>query len=376
MHVFIQSIIGQILFGSYIAFRGGQAIPSSKLRKAFYGLLLAEFLFFLVGFSFRSVLSKEAMAVMINVTGTWYFASIYISMAIFAVNLVRRMAKKRFQRMEEQCYCRLKAFLFVAIAIGTSLLIVKGYFNVLHPIVRHYTVRLNKPLGNGQKRIRLLFMSDLHFSEAVTGRYARNIVELSNRQQADILLVGGDIFDYWADFGYRDSIPQRMASIDAPLGKYYVMGNHDYRANVAEKKAWVSLVDGILLIDSIAYPKQVPFVLIGRDDATQKKRSSLKGLTQQIDSIYASFPRVLLEHQPVELDSLPVHGVDLALYGHTHNGQVWPFGWLVRLAFEKTWGYLNKKGTHIVVSSGAGAAGPAIRIGTRSELVVIDLIGG
>lgn len=51
MHVFVQSIIGQILFGSYIAFRGGQAIPSSKLRKTFYGLLLAEFLFFLVGFS-------------------------------------------------------------------------------------------------------------------------------------------------------------------------------------------------------------------------------------------------------------------------------------------------------------------------------------
>lgn len=375
MRVFIDAITAQILFNLYVGYRGCQALPNKVARILFRSLLITEVLLYLTGFFFHSYMSKDVMTVIMKITGTWYFALIYIFLITIALNLLRRLFRKRIRKWSKSQYRLVKLFFFICTGLFVGGLILNGYLRVLHPKVRHYRVETARPLGDGRDSLRILFVSDLHFSETIGRKHIEKLQALCNQQKADILLVGGDIFDYWSDFGYRDSIPQLISSIHAPLGHYYVMGNHEYRADTEQKKKWVTgPAKGTLLIDSIVYPGNGLFSLIGRDDAYEAHRPSLSELIAEIDSSCVDLPRILLEHQPVQLDSLPGHRIDLALYGHTHHGQVWPFVWVVRAAYEETWGLVRKGSSTAIISSGAGAAGPAIRIGSHSEIVVIDWV--
>ena len=64
---------------------------------------------------------------------------------------------------------------------------------------------------------------------------------------------------------------------------------------------------------------------------------------------------------------------DLALYGHTHNGQLFPANLLINTMYELGHGYKKKEDTHCYVSSGLGLSGPQYRIGTISEIVILNL---
>ena len=70
------------------------------------------------------------------------------------------------------------------------------------------------------------------------------------------------------------------------------------------------------------------------------------------------------------------NGIDLQLSGHTHNGQFWPFNYLVKSMFELSWGYKQKGNSQFYVSSGYGSWGPPVRIGSQSEIVIIEIGNG
>lgn len=379
MSVFLESIVGQLLLNPYIMWRGAQALPTKWLRLLFRLLIMLELMLFFTGYLFHLVLPKDVMAFIITVTGTWYIVSFYMAALVALINLIRKADKRfnhgrLFEGYSRAAHQGIRVALFVFVTAVMTLFTIDSYRRVLHPVVRYHTIPWQFPQGETRQRVRILLLTDLHLSETIKPTHVRNWHKLIQAQQADLLLVGGDIFDFWSYFGYKKDIQQLISQIHAPLGKYFVMGNHEYRADTEQKKRWIQEVGGTLLVDSVAYPAGPLFALIGRDDDTQRHRKPLKRLVQQIDSQYIRAPRVLLEHQPVQLDSLPKYDINLALYGHTHNGQVYPFTWLVRAAFEHAWGYYSKQNSHVIVSAGLGAAGPAMRVLTRSEIVVIDLV--
>jgi predicted MPP superfamily phosphohydrolase len=80
-----------------------------------------------------------------------------------------------------------------------------------------------------------------------------------------------------------------------------------------------------------------------------------------------------LDHQPLGLNESALQGVDLQLSGHTHRGQMWPLNYIVSAFFELGYGHMKKMNTHFIVSSGFGIWGPRVRIGSRSEVLIIDL---
>ncbi len=92
--------------------------------------------------------------------------------------------------------------------------------------------------------------------------------------------------------------------------------------------------------------------LDGRDDAT---------------------PAVLLAHQPVMVHRAQAAGVDLQLSGHTHGGQLWPFDYAIRLDQPSVEGLSRYGDTQLYVTSGAGYWGPAMRVGARPEVTVVEL---
>ncbi|HML84696.1 MAG TPA: hypothetical protein PKE52_06010, partial [Bacteroidales bacterium] len=88
-----------------------------------------------------------------------------------------------------------------------------------------------------------------------------------------------------------------------------------------------------------------------------------------------SKPIVLLDHQPFNLNDAKVINADIQISGHTHHGQLWPFGYITKAIFELSSGYLKKGNTHYFVSTGFGTWGPPVRTGNRPEIIVIDLLG-
>lgn len=380
MHVYLQAILGQVILNFYILKRGRHALPYLWQRQVFSALILGEFALYLFGFALHNVLPHGVMRTIMVITGTWYFMAVYISLALVLIDLVRILIriftkKKIRQHIQPVHYRRIKSYLFAAVSVVFGIMITWGYQTVRHPIITPQRYQLDAPLGAGYDSLRIAVLTDIHISETITRPYIERMVEMVNEQHPDIVLVGGDIFDYWSHYGYRNDIPDLMQKIAAPLGVYYVMGNHDYRADIEKKKEWMTKeTGGILGIDTVMYPGDA-FALVMRDDADEApNRASLSEVVSQIDSTHASLPRILLEHQPRDLELLPLNDIDAAFYGHTHNGQIYPFTLAVRGAFEISWGHLRKGKSNIYVSSGFGAAGPAIRIGTKSEIVVVDLI--
>ena len=81
----------------------------------------------------------------------------------------------------------------------------------------------------------------------------------------------------------------------------------------------------------------------------------------------------MMDHQPVEFDEASDSGIDLLLSGHTHRGQLFPANLITRLIFENHYGHLKKDRLHSIVTSGFGTWGPPLRIGSRAEIVEINL---
>ena len=201
-------------------------------------------------------------------------------------------------------------------------------------------------------------------------RLQKRIVKMSNAQPPDLVVIAGDIIDYESRFAENAHIEDDLRQLKAPLGVYGIYGNHEYRANRFAKFRWFAKTGITFLVDSVVSPDST-FTLIGRDDfVNHANRMTLHSLMKAVDN---SKPTIVLEHQPWSFDELAMNHVDLGLYGHTHNGQLWPYPLLLKFIYECPYGYYKKGTTQFYVSSGIGIAGAPYRVGTISELVVLHI---
>jgi len=102
----------------------------------------------------------------------------------------------------------------------------------------------------------------------------------------------------------------------------------------------------------------------------QKKRASLDELTKNLDP---SMPLFVISHEPDHLSDYNAHGVDIVLSGHTHAGQFFPLTIVQPFVWENYWGMKMIDSMYSFVTSGIGVYGPDIRVGTNSEVMVIDV---
>lgn len=185
----------------------------------------------------------------------------------------------------------------------------------------------------------------------------------------DIILIAGDLFDRNLHSVERQHMDEDLRQLKAKYGVYAIFGNHEYYGNITDAAEIINrsgiklLRDSVVTIDS-------SFVLIGRDDLTNRKRKPLKELVAQTDK---SMPSILLDHQPAHLNEAEENNIDLQISGHTHNGQIFPINKIVARIYELAHGYKKKGNTNIYVSSGLGLWGAPIRLGTQSEIVKIRL---
>jgi len=260
-----------------------------------------------------------------------------------------------------------------AIVLAAGILVL-GSLSARYAKVTNYTVSIEKPLPrNG---LRVILISDIHIGSMVHKKELKRIVSGINALKGDIVLIAGDIIDRNLDVYKRENLNEELSAINAPLGVYAVPGNHDYfggdlnglKQCLADGGVKMLVDESVLVNDS--------FYVIGRNDFSVGRRGTgRKTLIELTAGIDASLPVIVMDHQPLNLGEAEAAGMDIQVSGHTHHGQIWPGPLITRRIYEDDYGLLYRGKTAIVVTSGCGTWGPPLRIGTRSEIVCIDLRG-
>ena len=249
-----------------------------------------------------------------------------------------------------------------------AIIFILGTFNAWSPVVKYYDITIQKETE--REDLTILMASDFHLNNLIKNNHLQRFVDINKAINPDIVLLPGDIIDNAVGPYLHHQLGDIMKEIQAPMGVYATMGNHENYGNdipviIEElKKAGITVLeDETRLIND-------EFYLVGRKDFQDSNRAPLEELIQDIDQ---EKPIFLLEHQPVQLDIAEQNGIDLMVSGHTHRGQLFPGNLLTEKIFENAYGHLQKNNLHSIVSSGFGFWGPPLRIGSRSEVVVLHV---
>lgn len=268
-------------------------------------------------------------------------------------------------------------------------------------VVTRYRIRTPAPWPAG-RRLRIVALSDLHACEPwmPLGQIAE-IVGVANGLGGDVIVLTGD---------YVAGMKLVTATIDAarwapvlgglraPLGVFAVLGNHDWWEDRAAQRrgggptiAGRALEEaGIRVLENAVSPLDLGGATVWlaglgdqlallpalrRDPSLRRGVDDLAGTLAQIPS---GAPAILLVHEPDIFPKVPPR-VALTLAGHTHGGQVRPFGRPIvvpsRFGTRYAYGHVREQ-TDLVVSGGLGMSGLPVRFGIPPEIVVVDLAAG
>ena len=381
-------IVGSALILSldfYIFIRGRQALEGLKAARIVYAVLLwGVALLFFPAMALKHSADSPFVEKLWLLASFWLAAMTFLFIGLLAVDILRlfwRLIVRKPLRAVVKDYRKLKQALFVSFSFATALLLCVGYTNATRPRVVEYEVELASPRAVAEKELKVVMISDLHLGHINGRRHLSRWVEAINELKPDLVLLVGDVFDDNPAPVARKRLGELLQQLQPPLGKYAVAGNHDIMADFDRASAYLQengiemLVDRSVLIDSL-------FRLTGRMDRSVGNRHHLNGqasgsrlsLTELLQPYKdEEYPVVLLDHQPANLDEVAQSGIALQLSGHTHKGQMWPFSLVTRVMYECDHGMLRKGNTTFIVSSGLGTWGPPVRLGSRSEIVLIRL---
>jgi uncharacterized protein len=258
--------------------------------------------------------------------------------------------------------------------IITAVVLIAGFFNARYPAVVRQPIKLDKPLPGG--RLKAVLASDIHLGTLIASGRLKHLVDLINRQDPDVILLGGDIFD--EDLGpvIRNNLGDLLKNLKAGQGVIAILGNHEFYANAAEAQRYLENHNITVLRDSVmVLPGGT--TIAGREDITgqqmfHKKRKSLTELLTGVDTLK---PVILMDHQPSHVEDVASFPVDLQVSGHTHHGQLWPFNYITGAIYRFSKGYGTIGKTHFYVSPGVGTWGPPIRTSCRPEIIVLEITG-
>lgn len=252
-----------------------------------------------------------------------------------------------------------------------------GAWNAMRPVVTTYHIQIDKP--GPADGLRIVGLTDLHMGHIMGRERIQRIVDAVNELEPDLVLLGGDVVDEDVRPVMEQDLGQLLTEIRAPLGLFAVTGNHEYIGGVEPAVKYLES-EGIVFLRDRAVQVADAVWLVGRDDRAGERMGG--GVRKELPTILSesavdmSQPVILMDHQPHGLEDGARVGVDIQLSGHTHHGQLWPFNYITGAIFEEDWGLKRKGDTHVVVSCGAGTWGPPVKVGSISEVVLLNVSFG
>jgi uncharacterized protein len=261
----------------------------------------------------------------------------------------------------------------LGMACGLTLVFIAHVQGLRPPVIETHEVFI-KGLAPDLDGTTVAVMADLHAGEMMVGtRWLNARIDQVLGLEPDCIVLVGDLFERGSD--PKEMVPV-MRRLSAPMGVWAVRGNHDALRSGRRDVTGEILTDaGIRLVSNEWVEMTDGLVLAGIDDLTSSSRRPGEGIVN-FDRALANRPAgstLFLSHTPWMIDRAAAAGVDVMLSGHTHNGQIWPFHYLVRTRYPFVGGRYDIKDMTLIVSRGTGTWGPRMRLWASSEISLITL---
>ena len=363
----VMGIILGILIGSYSFFRVKYALNDTKLTKN-KQIMISSIIAIL---SFLFCLNIWSMAALLI---------FYLFISSLIADLILVIRKYVIKEKHLNSIPKIHKNGLLAIIIFASI-IIGSVYGMNHIELTEYNITTDK-IDNESYSI--LFVSDVHYGSVQNTQLVKDNILKMNNLKPDIVVLGGDIVDERTTKEDMQEIFEKIGKINSTYGTYYIFGNHDRQPyaidyengnrtftdsdlnQTIEKNKIKILNDNKITINN-------DIVLVGRSDAEWEDTIDRIDVNEILNESDLSKYIVVLDHQPVEYEENAQEGVDLQLSGHTHGGQVFPYGVIYNLSGRLNYGEYEIGDMKQIVSSGLTGWGWPMRNEAKCEYVLINI---
>ena len=350
---------------AYVFWRA-KSVPVISRRVPRYVLIsLACFLW--ASYIFAHILDHFHAGLVARILGTigaeWFGIIFLLLVALLFVDIVTLFGWvwPRFAPLFRGCA-------IVAAVLLSLIAFVQGH---RAPVIEKYEISLPnlRPELDGTV---VVLASDFHLGTLVQNDWLEARIQQIDAEHPDMIVLAGDIVE-----GEDPSEAELLSSLQmlhAPLGVWSVTGNHEFdeenenQPNVLEK-------GGVQVLRDRWAEVRPGLLVAGVDDLTSRHRQGHPGssIEKALQGRPVNAATILVSHTPWSVETAAQAGVSLMLSGHTHDGQIWPFNYVVSLTHPFLAGRYEVKGMPLVVCRGTGTWGPRMRLWRRGEIARITL---
>jgi predicted MPP superfamily phosphohydrolase len=362
------------LANGYIFFKGYYVVPPQRANRLLYTIIFIALASTFIAGKIIEARHSSVLSDVLNITGGFWMGFMLYSFMFLLLSDIIGLGLRIPGIISANNISDYRKWAFLSSSVISLILIAGGFINAVIPVVKKYDITINKSAGE-IKTLRIAAVSDIHLGSVIRKRSMKKLSAMLESIHPDIVFLLGDIVDGELGPVLRGDLLKYFTEPHSKDGLFAITGNHEFIGGAKRTIPYIESKGIRVLKDEVVIlPGGIQ--LIGRLDRDSfrfyaKERQSLEELTKNIDH---SKPVILLDHQPIHLEETIKCGIDLQLSGHTHNGQMWPLNYLTRKIFELSYGYKKKDNTQIIVSSGFGLWGPRIRSGSRSEIMLVNIV--
>lgn len=328
----------------------------------FYLGIVTSFIFILASFLAR-------------VQGSWLVSLFYVVSALWLGYLVNFIWASivlwvlKLIHHKTNCRCgfqRISYVIFLFFFIFASW----GVYHASDVKIKNFNIALDN-LPDFWQGKKVMQISDTHFGQIYGKGAVEKLTNIINQEKPDLVMITGDLFD--GTDGNMDQLMGSVGNFTAPMGVYFTSGNHDFYAGQEKVEADLEKVgvqvlsDGFVDLDGLQ--------LAGINYSFEHMTSNFTEKINAWPGYEKDKPTILMHHIPEKISEFASTGIDLMLSGHTHRGQIFPFGVITDFIFGGFDHGLNSFGDlQVYTSSGAGTWGPPMRTSSDSEVVIFNLM--
>lgn len=340
----------------YVYKRTADGLALSSMSRA---VLIACMVVFAVANIVSKLISKKVFIYPLNYTGAVWFGFITTALTIlFAAHIIIKFYPL-YQR-------GITISALVCIIVVTVISLING---ARLPVVKEFDIPVSglPPQADGFSIVQL---SDIHLDNIKSEKWLKQIVDMTNALEPDLIVITGDVVDMPLLRGYD----KQLRRLKAKHGVIAVTGNHDYYAGIYLLEELMRKT-GIILLKGDAKEIGGAVLVAGIDDDTSNKFAKpARSLTEILKGVISDKPVVFLNHQPTHYKEAEKLGVALQLSGHVHNGQFLPFNIIVRLIKRYPHGLYKRGKMYMYTTAGTGTWDPPMRFMSKSEIVKFSLV--
>ena len=363
----VMGIILGILIGIYTLFRVKYALNDSNLSKNKQIII-------------SSIIAILSFLFCLNIWSMGAILIFYLFISSLIADLIRIIQKYLIKEKHLNFIPKIHKKGLLAIIIFT-IIILGSVYGMNHIELTEYNLTTDK-IDN--KSYSILFISDVHYGTVQNTQLLKDSILKMNNLKPDIVVLGGDIVDERTTKESMQEIFEELGKINSTYGTYYIFGNHDrqpYTSDYENGNRTFTDSDlnqsieknGIKILNDDKITINNDIVLVGRSDAEWEDSINRTDVNEILNESDLSKYIVVLDHQPVEYEKNAQEGVDLQLSGHTHGGQLFPYGMMYDLTGRLNYGEYEIGDMKQIVSSGLTGWGWPMRNEAKCEYVLINI---